>query len=86
MMNMTPVVDMRDAALSKLPEALSEEQRREAERAIGLRMIGAQRVMFGSDYPWFDPIQGVQRLLKLDLTEEEKRLIFSENAIRIYEI
>ena len=51
-----------------------------------IRKIGVQRVMFGSDYPWFDPIQGVQRLLKLDLTEEERRLIFSENAIRIYEI
>ncbi|MFQ5924585.1 MAG: amidohydrolase family protein, partial [Dehalococcoidia bacterium] len=51
-----------------------------------IREIGAQRVLFGSDYPWFDPVQGVQRLSRLDLTEEEKRLIFSENAIRIYEI
>lgn len=48
--------------------------------------IGVERVMFGSDYHWFDPIQSVERLLRLDFSKEEKRLILSENAVRIYRI
>ena len=51
-----------------------------------IREIGVERVMFGSDYHWFDPIQSIERLLRLDLRREEKRLILGENAVRIYRI
>ena len=51
-----------------------------------IREIGVERVMFGSDYHWFDPIQSVERLLRLDFRQEEKRLISGENAVRIYRI
>ena len=51
-----------------------------------IREIGVERVMFGSDYHWFDPILSVERLLHLDFRSEEKRLILGENAVRICRI
>lgn len=51
-----------------------------------IREIGVERVMFGSDYHWFDPIQSVEHLLRLDFRRKEKRLILSENVARIYKI
>ena len=49
-----------------------------------IRDVGVERVMFGSDFPWYDPADCVERFSRLDFSDEEKRLILSENAIRIY--
>lgn len=51
-----------------------------------IREIGVERVMFGSDFPWYDPADSVARLLRMEFTEAEKRLLFAENAIRIYKL
>ncbi|UCB42046.1 MAG: amidohydrolase [Dehalococcoidales bacterium] len=51
-----------------------------------IREVGVERVMFGSDFPWFDPADSVARLLHLEFSEEEKQLLFAENAIRIYKL
>jgi len=51
-----------------------------------IREIGVERVMFGSDFPWFDPADGIKRLLRLDFSELEKRLLLGENAIRILKL
>jgi predicted TIM-barrel fold metal-dependent hydrolase len=48
-----------------------------------IRTVGANRVMFGSDYPWINPIGDVERIRSLDLTDEEKSLILGENAARV---
>lgn len=58
--------------------------REDAGRII--HKIGADRVMFGSDAPNFDPITQVEEILGLDLTEEEKQLILAKNARRILKI
>lgn len=58
--------------------ALSDE-----EAAAALRQVGTERVMFGSDYPWFDPVLDAQRIGRLPLSEVEKRAILYENAQRI---
>jgi predicted TIM-barrel fold metal-dependent hydrolase len=58
--------------------ALSDE-----EAAAGLRSVGAERVMFGSDYPWFDPLLDAARIERLPLTDAEKRAVLRENAVRI---
>ncbi|MBO7761812.1 MAG: amidohydrolase family protein, partial [Clostridia bacterium] len=42
------------------------------------------RVMFGSDYPMWDPGKELEILLSLGLSEEEERLILGENAIRLF--
>ncbi len=39
--------------------------------------------MFGSDYPWFDPVQDAARIQRLPLTNAEKRAVLHENAIRV---
>lgn len=67
--------------MTEVEGGLSDE-----DLASMIREIGPQRVMFGSDYHWFDPIQSIERLLRLNLTEEEKRLILGQNALRIYKI
>ncbi|MFC1885964.1 amidohydrolase family protein [Thermodesulfobacteriota bacterium] len=51
-----------------------------------VREIGVERVMFGTDIPFVDPAPQIERMKRLDLSEEEKRLIFSENAKRILKI
>ncbi|UCH87708.1 MAG: amidohydrolase [Dehalococcoidia bacterium] len=48
-----------------------------------IRRVGCDRVLFGSDWPWFHPIKDAQRIDSLPLTAEEKRLIFYENAQRV---
>lgn len=48
-----------------------------------LRQVGAERVMFGSDYPWFDPALDAARIQRLPLTDAERRAILLDNAIRI---
>jgi predicted TIM-barrel fold metal-dependent hydrolase len=58
--------------------ALSDE-----EAVAALRQVGTERVMFGSDYPWFDPVLDADRIQRLPLTEPEKRAILHDNAQRI---
>ncbi|HEY5562366.1 MAG TPA: amidohydrolase family protein [Clostridiaceae bacterium] len=48
--------------------------------------IGADKVIFGSDFPWGSPIPDLKRVMKLKLTDEQKRLIFSENTKRIFKL
>ncbi len=42
--------------------------------------IGADRVLFGTDYPWTDQAEEVEFVGEMDLSDREKRLILSENA------
>ena len=51
-----------------------------------IREIRVERVMFGSDFPWFDPGTAIERLISLDFSEQERRLILAENAMRIYRL
>lgn len=55
----------------------------DAEAVEMIRTVGADRVMFGSDYPWIDPAGDVERIRSLPLTDEEERLILGENAARV---
>jgi hypothetical protein len=51
-----------------------------------VRRVGAERIVFGSDYPFGSPIHDVTRLLQMPLSDNEKRLIVGENALRIFAI
>lgn len=48
-----------------------------------LRAHGAQRVLFGTDSPWSDQSAALTGIRALPLTDEERRLIFHENALRL---
>ncbi len=58
----------------------------DAKLASVIRQIGVERVMYGSDYPFFDFREGIDRILRLDLSDADKRMILGENAIRIYKL
>ena len=46
--------------------------------------VGSQRVMMGSDFPWYDMDHNVERVMELPLlSREEKEAILGANAVRI---
>ena len=49
-----------------------------------IKAYGADRVLFGTDYPLWSSAEELSSFGKLNLSEEEKRLILSENARKIY--
>jgi hypothetical protein len=54
------------------------------EEAVAIfRRLGVERVLFGSDWPWGHPLRDADRVRRLALTEDEKRLILRENARRV---
>ena len=61
-----------------LEEYISDEQ---LLRII--RKHGAGKVLFGTDCPWSGQRESIERFRKLPLTEEEKQLIFAENAKKL---
>lgn len=48
-----------------------------------IRAHGADKILFGSDYPWHTPSQEIELIRSLDISEEEKNLILGENAARL---
>ncbi len=49
-----------------------------------IRLYGADRVLFGTDYPMWSPEAELRHFMKLELSEEERRLILRENAERVF--
>ncbi len=49
-----------------------------------IRAYGAERVLFGTDYPMWRQREEIDALLKLDLTDGEYRKIFWTNAERLF--
>lgn len=57
------------------------------ERALEIiRSYGAEKVMFGTDYPLWDPEESYKSFLSLNLTEEEKEQITHLTAEKIFGI
>jgi len=52
--------------------------------AEAFRRIGCDRVTFGSDYPYGNPISDVRRILSMDLTHDEKAMILGRNTMGLY--
>ena len=51
-----------------------------------IRKWGAEKVLFGSDYPMWSQADDLSVFFEMGLTEEENRLILSENAKRVFSI
>ena len=51
-----------------------------------IAMFGEERVMFGTDYPMWDADGELKFIEKLGLSEWAKRLIFYDNAERLYNV
>lgn len=58
--------------------AISREKAREI-----IYTYGVDRVLFGTDYPMWDPKEEVERLLALGLSDEENRKILYDNAYNL---
>ena len=50
------------------------------------RRAGTERFLFGSDYPWGHPGMDLQRIMAMDLTNEEKKQICGGNAAGLFKI
>ena len=51
-----------------------------------IRLFGAERVLFGTDYPLWSPEKELYNFMELELSDVERRLILSENAKKIYKL
>ncbi|MDR0381563.1 MAG: amidohydrolase [Oscillospiraceae bacterium] len=51
-----------------------------------IRMYGAERILFGSDYPMWDPGEEKRRVDALGLSDRELELIYEKNALHILEM
>jgi predicted TIM-barrel fold metal-dependent hydrolase len=49
-----------------------------------IRLYGAERMLFASDYPMWDPFEELNRFETLNLTREEKDMILYQNASSIF--
>lgn len=59
---------------------------REGEAEKYIRIYGAERLAYGTDYPLWDPVQEVERFLSLKITDEEKEQIAAKTAKRIFKL
>ena len=57
-----------------------------AHTAALIRKWGAEKVLFGSDYPMWSQEEDLRVFFEMGLTETEKRVILSENAKRVFHI
>ena len=51
-----------------------------------IEMYGANRVLFGTDYPMWKPKEEIERFIKIDLTESQREDIFCNNAANLFGI
>lgn len=49
-----------------------------------LRGYGTERVLFGTDYPMWEPAEEVERFLRLPLTDGEKEKILWTNHLSLF--
>ena len=62
-----------------------EEPERPDDLLDTIRWIGADRLMFSTDYPHWD-YDDPASAFKVKLSEEQKRLIFRDNARKLYKL
>ncbi len=45
--------------------------------------VGSERILFGTDMPWFDEFQGIGGVLSAEITDDDKRNILYRNVERL---
>src|SRR5262249_11946175 len=51
---------------------------------FGIDFFGSDRILYGTDYPCWDPAAAMNFFESIDLPPVERQQIFAENAIRIF--
>src|SRR5690606_1142611 len=57
-----------------------------AEAVTWFRLIGIDRILFGTKWPLFDPRREIDAIRSLPLTPEERAKILGDNARRVLQI
>ena len=52
------------------------------ERLAGI--VGADRILFGTDLPWFDEFQAIGGVLAADIPDNARRAILHDNALAVF--
>ena len=47
--------------------------------------VGAHKIVFGCDLPWFDPHYAIGCIVMTHISEDARRAILRENALRLLE-
>ncbi len=57
------------------------------DKAKELIMVyGTNRVLFGTDYPMWEPQSEIERFMQIELTQKQREDIFYNNAARLFDI
>ena len=48
-----------------------------------IKKHGADRILFASDCPWDSPLEIKKKILRLGISDDEREMIFSGNAVRL---
>lgn len=48
-----------------------------------IKRHGAEKVLFGTDYPAFSTVDEAGKIMRLDLSDEEKEMIMHKNAEKL---
>ena len=51
-----------------------------------IRLYGAERLLFGSDFPMWHPVKEYETLMELELSNEERRKILWQNSAKVFDI
>lgn len=51
-----------------------------------IRTIGSHRILFGSDYPWINPLKDIERIKSINIAEKDKNLILGGNAKKLFDL
>lgn len=82
----------KNTKAAKLPRPVSEYMKRmftdtvsphSAGMKFAMEYYGIDNVMYGTDYPCWDPATCLELLDEIDLTAEEKQKLYYDNAVRI---
>jgi hypothetical protein len=50
---------------------------------IFLEKCGSEKILFGTDLPWFDTHHGIGAILATDMSDDDRRNIFYRNGERL---
>lgn len=51
-----------------------------------IKAYGAERILFGTDYPMWNSFDDIEMLEKMELSQNEYELIFRKNALKVLNI
>ena len=75
------VVLMFTTAIANLQEGQQSEGKQQLEDAV--RRVGAERILYGSDYPGYSPRPFIDCVMRAKLTDAQREAILYKNAERL---